>query len=237
MTKQKTRSSRAIAPRRASMLKTALIAAAGLIAAPVHAATFGAELVTNGGFEADTNTTTPAGWTFQAAASGAQAGATLGPAYSGNNVYFFGNTLAFDTLSQMIPTVAGKIYRVEAWLAIDNFVDLPGPPQNSIDGEFNHNTFLFAQAAPNFPFDPFHPNAAYQLMGLDMMATGSSTLLQFMGASPSGNVYIDDVSVREVLPGGIPEPASWALMILGFGGIGAMLRRARRGPMAAALST
>ena len=29
-------------------------------------------------------------------------------------------------------------------------------------------------------------------------------------------------------PGGIPEPTTWALMILGFGGAGAMLRRARR---------
>ena len=27
--------------------------------------------------------------------------------------------------------------------------------------------------------------------------------------------------------GGIPEPAAWALMILGFGGAGAALRRAR----------
>jgi hypothetical protein len=27
--------------------------------------------------------------------------------------------------------------------------------------------------------------------------------------------------------GGIPEPATWAMMILGFGGIGAMMRRRR----------
>jgi hypothetical protein len=36
-----------------------------------------------------------------------------------------------------------------------------------------------------------------------------------------------------VNPNGIPEPASWALMILGFGGAGATLRR-RRGAAAAA---
>ena len=30
-------------------------------------------------------------------------------------------------------------------------------------------------------------------------------------------------------PGGVPEPAVWSLMILGFGGVGAALRRARRG--------
>ncbi|HEX7947292.1 MAG TPA: PEPxxWA-CTERM sorting domain-containing protein, partial [Phenylobacterium sp.] len=27
--------------------------------------------------------------------------------------------------------------------------------------------------------------------------------------------------------GGVPEPATWAMMILGFGGIGAVLRRRR----------
>ena len=28
---------------------------------------------------------------------------------------------------------------------------------------------------------------------------------------------------------GVPEPASWALMLVGFGGLGAALRRSRRG--------
>src|SRR5207248_1709645 len=28
--------------------------------------------------------------------------------------------------------------------------------------------------------------------------------------------------------GGVPEPTSWALMLVGFGGLGAMLRRTRR---------
>jgi hypothetical protein len=31
---------------------------------------------------------------------------------------------------------------------------------------------------------------------------------------------------------GVPEPTSWALMLTGFGGLGAMLRRARRQPLA-----
>lgn len=37
--------------------------------------------------------------------------------------------------------------------------------------------------------------------------------------------------------GGVPEPSAWALMILGFGGAGAMLRRRPRGPGLAAMRT
>ena len=33
---------------------------------------------------------------------------------------------------------------------------------------------------------------------------------------------------RSDLTAGVPEPATWALMILGFGGVGALLRRRRR---------
>ena len=36
------------------------------------------------------------------------------------------------------------------------------------------------------------------------------------------------------VPMGVPEPASWALMILGFGGIGATLRRRASQPLATA---
>jgi PEP-CTERM motif len=36
-------------------------------------------------------------------------------------------------------------------------------------------------------------------------------------------------------PGGVPEPATWAMMIIGFGGVGAVIRR-RRGQMAATLA-
>jgi hypothetical protein len=38
---------------------------------------------------------------------------------------------------------------------------------------------------------------------------------------------------NEVISGGVPEPASWALMISGFGGMGVVLRRRRRALAAA----
>jgi hypothetical protein len=45
---------------------------------------------------------------------------------------------------------------------------------------------------------------------------------------PSGNDFaLDDMSLSGTAAG-VPEPASWALMLLGFGGLGAMLRANRR---------
>jgi hypothetical protein len=43
---------------------------------------------------------------------------------------------------------------------------------------------------------------------------------------------IGEVAFREATGGGVPEPSSWALMILGFGAGGAMLRRRRHAILA-----
>ena len=43
---------------------------------------------------------------------------------------------------------------------------------------------------------------------------------------PAEGTAIYDVGTTSVpMPGGVPEPASWALMIMGFGGLGAALRK------------
>jgi len=50
------------------------------------------------------------------------------------------------------------------------------------------------------------------------------SLLNWAGA-PGGNDFaVDNISVA----GGVPEPATWAMMLVGFGGLGAMLRANRR---------
>lgn len=70
---------------------------------------------------------------------------------------------------------------------------------------------------------------------LTLTRTGSVSLTQgqFFGliVNAAGSYSNDSTGVNFTLTtGGVPEPAAWALMVLGFGGAGAILRRMRPGP-------
>jgi hypothetical protein len=43
--------------------------------------------------------------------------------------------------------------------------------------------------------------------------------------APTGGNSLNTISIHN---GAVPEPGTWALMILGFGGAGAMIRSTRR---------
>jgi hypothetical protein len=61
------------------------------------------------------------------------------------------------------------------------------------------------------------------------------TTLAAQGAFTMDTPYaVNSITVSYQVSDAIPEPGAWALMILGFGGAGAMLRRHRRGGFAAA---
>jgi hypothetical protein len=107
------------------------------------------------------------------------------------------------------------------------------------DGNATQITFTLFDTDGNAYADTF----AYPANGFFYAyATGDTLIDRFSVAANGsfrdirqlrlGGVVPLDVGVH-VNPNGIPEPASWALMILGFGGAGAALRR-RRGAAAAA---
>jgi hypothetical protein len=71
---------------------------------------------------------------------------------------------------------------------------------------------------------------------LTFLGTGSDVTLTFLDitAPNSGgvsNLALDNVRLNHTGPvivdpvGGVPEPAAWAMMLMGFGGIGALIRR------------
>ena len=69
-------------------------------------------------------------------------------------------------------------------------------------------------------FEQLQPDAVHQRGGdLPLSFTEGDNQLFY-------NIGLDNISLTQ--SGGLPEPASWALMLTGFGGLGAMLRKRRR---------
>lgn len=75
----------------------------------------------------------------------------------------------------------------------------------TVDGLAGMETFDFNQIALS-SFSMTSVSTAFGLFQFDNMVTRAS---------------------QQVAPQGVPEPASWAMMLVGFGGIGAVIRRRR----------
>ena len=106
------------------------------------------------------------------------------------------------------------------------------------------------QAPPGYADDPGVLNIGWRWNGPDIFTTGPHPSIDFTLAAYStfGGRQIDGFSSLTVknngdamgtpiyeqgatavpVAGVVPEPGAWALMILGFGGAGAMLRRGRK---------
>lgn len=120
------------------------------------------------------------------------------------------------SVSQLIDTDFGQQYTVSFWLA--------GNP----DGGDTAKLTVTSVAGTVPQFDTFtvvpgtntHANMGWQQYAYTFTAFGAQSLLTF--ASGEDNAYgpaLDNVAITAV-----PEPASWAMMLAGFGVIGYSLR-------------
>jgi len=83
-------------------------------------------------------------------------------------------------------------------------------------------------------FGPLSSTAALTLN--DLAGLNSSGLLDFSVAATAGRFNLTNVALQfdlRAIGGGVPEPATWGMLIMGFAGLGLTLRR-RRGRLAAA---
>jgi hypothetical protein len=204
-------------------MKSKQLGLAGALLISTLSSSAWADLVTNGNFSGGAlavchNQTCP-GWTFTEALQGSSflynddnKAVAIPP---GTGFATFGATMGLDDeISQVLPTVAGQVYTVSFAL---------GMTQPLVDQDFSvmfGPTTIFSETnMGSTTLTPFSFNVA---------ATSSSTTLAFFGRNTPATNTLADVSVVPGVSPGIPEPSTWAMMLLGFIGLGFALRQSRR---------
>ena len=133
---------------------------------------------------------------------------------------------ANGSVHQTFDTQAGQAYLVNFWLAGNP----DGGPNaklaiTSADGTQQQSDTFTVVPGTNTRSDMGWAAYTYQFT-----AATNSTTLSFASATDTAyGPALDNVSVNAVRVTGnaLPEPAAWALMLVGFGGMGAALRQRR----------
>jgi hypothetical protein len=177
---------------------------------------FGPNLVTNGSFEATSNTTAPGfGWTVSGfLAEGFDYFVDTNPADAEAGTHSFAGGASGDLgfISQNIATVVGQHYNIHLWLA-----NLSG---------FSDGTAIEVRWGANivYPLTTDIPGFGYKEIVIDPIATSSTTSLSIGLRDDSFFLNVDNISVRAV-----PEPTTLALLLGGLSAAG--LSRRRRSTM------
>lgn len=142
-----------------------------------------------------------------------------------NNFVAFaaGNSAAFGRISTTFNTVLGTLYTINFdYGAIGN----PGNEPQSLfytanGGGIDELNFSPLPTTNNL-------NTLFKRAQSQFTGNGSPVTISFRGvgaANDNADVLLDNVSVRS---GAVPETSTWAMMILGLGTVGGVMRRARR---------
>jgi hypothetical protein len=193
------------------------------------------ELIVNGGFEASSsNFTTPPGWTNVGHQDGVLQYATSAPnitPYQGLNFYSLdgagdnGVFIANDGITQSVATVTGASYQLTFGLSGEN-----GP------GGITTLAVTIGSQTTDFTItsdSSFFFNKPFATMTIDYVATSADTAISFIetASNDGGNndALIDGVSFQgPSVTSAVPEPSTWAMMILGFCGLGFMAHRRKQ---------
>lgn len=184
-----------------------------------------AESLTNGGFEAPvvggpccitSPPTAIPGWTATPdvnVVAGTFSSSAGNLAKEGNQYLDLVGQAGGGSISQTFATVVGQVYNLNFWYSHNLFSGLGSASARLSAGSLSDS--ITHTGGTN-------ANLAWQQYSNEFTAASTSTTLTFVNTIGGQNegVLLDAVSVMAV-----PEPATWAMLILGFGLVGGALRR------------
>jgi hypothetical protein len=130
-----------------------------------------------------------------------------------------GNTVPHGIISQSISTLVGQIYTFSAFTTLDI-----SSPSVSFDVTANGIPIALSGAFGVWNYSP--TGAIWRSVTGTFVAGSALTNISISGKSGfSYMIGLDDISVTGPVRGGVPEPSTWAMMILGFAAVGLMSRR------------
>ena len=124
-------------------------------------------------------------------------------------------------LSQTFSDVLGTTYTVSFY---------------GVDGGANGDANAFLRVAVGAAGVTFNDTVSLFTNGtFTFVGTGSDTLIISAQTNPN-EWFVDNLSVSGAEVGAVPEPSTWAMMLLGFAGIGFMAYRRSRKDQGLALA-
>ena len=117
------------------------------------------------------------------------------------------------SISQAFATTIGQTYNLRFWYSHNLFSGSPSASARLLVGSLS-DSFTHTGGT--------NANLAWQFYSNSFTADSATTTLSFVNTAggPNAGVLLDAVSVM-----GVPEPSTWAMLILGFGLLGGAMRR------------
>jgi hypothetical protein len=170
---------------------------------------------------------------FESGSAGAVIGsdyAALGATFSGAYYYGCGGGCPAPAFGHFASGLAASAPITVTFATLQSSVSFVSVSDSSL--------IASAYDASNTLLDSTSDLQGFPISGAPVVLSGAN--IAYVTFAPKDNVFffgygIDDLTFNSGRSGGgVPEPASWTLMILGFGGVGATLRCRRRNAAEAA---